>query len=704
MSVDNYYPSNSQVRKRAFLLVTTLLILVGITGYFVIKDSQQRLIEHQAVTVAEIVARQAAAARSVYASDIIAKVKADATGFADIDYHKKDGALPLPAQFLKAVANRASADSDGLYQYRPVSKWNLEISQGLNGAFLEWAWKELERQDQSAPTQAINWKPAYLIRQFDDKETLLYLRADPASAESCVKCHNDYEQTPEIIERRKHQGLTPGKTFKQHQLLGAIFVQIPIDKIQTLALKETTQIIAWIIVVLTAGLVVLAGFLLGYISKAKEVTKQLFWQAHHDSLTHLPNRNSFEEKAEQLIEQIQSTSETHAMCYLDLDQFKLVNDTCGHAAGDHLLRQIAGQLREVVRTSDMLARLGGDEFGILLENCPIERAQIIAESICSKVKNYHFIWEGHNFDIGVSIGVVPINSHSENVIKVMSHADVACYSAKEAGRNRVQVYREDDEELAFRTGEMSWVSRILNAIEQDRIVIYCQKIQPIKNQEEYVHYEILSRLIDEDGNLVPPMEFLPAAERYNLIDKIDLTVIKRTFDAIRKGCFDNLSNNGFISINLSGQSLSDKHFLEQVMESLDHYQIDPRQLCFEITESMAIANLGAVKEFMFKLKKLGVRFALDDFGTGLCSLTYLKQLPVDYLKIDGSFIRDIVDDPIDRTLVKAINQMAHTMGLKTVAEYVETEDILNLIGEMQIDYAQGYYIHKPSIVNENDND
>jgi len=704
LSVDNYYPSNSQVRKRAIFLVAILLIFVGITGYFVIKDSQQRLIEHQAVTVAEIVARQAAAARSVYARDIIGKVKADTTGFADINYHEKVGALPLPAQFLKGVANRASADSDGLYQYRPVSKWNLEINQGLNGPFLEWAWKELERQDQSAPTQAINWKPAYQIMQFDDKETLLYLRADPASGQSCVKCHNDYELTPEIIQRRKSQGLTPGKTFKQHQLLGAIFVQIPIDKIQTLAMKETTQIIIWIIVVLTAGLVVLAGFLLGYISKAKEVTKQLFWQARHDSLTRLPNRNSFEEKAEQLIEQTQSSNKTHAMCYLDLDQFKLVNDTCGHAAGDHLLCQIAEQLHEVVRTSDMLARLGGDEFGILLENCPIERAQRIAESICSKVKNYHFIWEGHNFDIGASIGVVPINCHSENVMKVMSHADVACYSAKEAGRNRVQVYRKDDEELAARTGEMSWVSRILDAIKEERIVIYCQKIQPIINQGNYIHYEILSRLIDEDGNLVQPMDFLPAAERYNLIDKIDLTVIMRTFDAMRKGCFDNLSNDGFVSINLSGQSLSNAYFLEKVMESLDHYEINPRQLCFEITESMVIANLRTVKEFMFKLKKLGVRFALDDFGTGLCSLTYLKQLPVDYLKIDGSFIRDIVDDPIDRTLVKAINQMAHTMGLKTVAEYVETEDILILIGEMKIDYAQGYHIHKPSIVNEKDND
>jgi len=668
LSVDNYYPSSSQVRKRAFFLVAILLIFVGITGYFVIKDSQHRLIEHQAVTVAEIVARQAAAARSVYARDIIGKVKADTTGFADINYHGKVGALPLPAQFLKGVANRASADSDGLYQYSPVSKWNLEINQGLNGPFLEWAWKELERQDQSAPTQAINWKPAYQVMQFDDKETLLYLRADPASGQSCVKCHNDYERTPEIIQRRKSQDLTPGKIFKQHQLLGAIFVQIPIDKIQTLAVKETTQIIIWIIVALTAGLVVLAGFLLGYISKAKEVTKQLFWQAHHDSLTRLPNRNSFEEKAEQLIEQTQSSNKTHAMCYLDLDQFKLVNDTCGHAAGDHLLCQISEQLHEVVRTSDMLARLGGDEFGILLEDCPIERAQKIAESICSKIKNYHFIVEGHNFDIGVSIGVVPINCHSENVMKVMSHADVACYSAKEAGRNRVQVFHDDDEELAARTGEMSWVSRILNAIKEERIVIYCQKIQPIIDKGNYIHYEILSRLIDEDGNLVPPMEFLPAAERYNLIDKIDLTVINRTFDAMRKGCFDNLSNEGFVSINLSGQSLSNAHFLEKVMESLDHYEINPRQLCFEITESMAIANLGTVKEFMFKLKKLGVRFALDDFGTGLCSLTYLKQLPVDYLKIDGSFIRDIVDDPIDRTLVEAINQMAHTMGLKTVAD------------------------------------
>lgn len=698
MHIDNCYPLNVQVRNYVVFLVGILLIFVGITGYYVVKDSQQRLIEHQALSVAEIVAHQAAAARSIYTSEIISKVKSDATGFADSDYHLKTGGLPLPAQFLKEVANHASAESEGLYQYRPVSKWNLEKNQGLNQPFLKLAWQELEKQDQTSPTHAINWRPAYKITELDGKKTLSFLRADPATAETCVNCHNDYEQKPEIIQRRVAQGLEPGKIFKKHQLLGAIYVEIPIDKIQSIALEETTQIIVWIVIVLTSGLIILAIFLFGYISKSTKVTKQLFWQANHDSLTSLPNRNSFEEKAEQLIKQAQSSDETHAMCYLDLDQFKLVNDTCGHASGDDLLRQISDQLHEIVRTSDLLARLGGDEFGILLENCPIERAQEIAQLICTKIKNYHFVCEDHSFDIGVSIGVVPINRHSENVTKVMSYADIACYTAKEAGRNRVQVYFEDDKKLAARTGEMSWVTRILKAIKEDRIKIYFQRIHPANSDDKYVHYEILTRLTDEEGNIVMPDEFLPAAECYNLIDKIDLTVINQSFRAISSGFFDDLSDNGFVSINLSGQSLNNARFLEKVMSAMGHYQINPQQLCFEVTESIAIANLDVVKEFMDKMKKLGVRFALDDFGTGLSSLTYLKQLPVDYLKIDGAFIQDIGDDSIDRTLVEAINQMAHTMGLKTIAENVESEDILKIVSEIKVDYVQGYHIHKPEII------
>lgn len=680
------------------LLVSLLFLLVGISGYLLMVNQENIIIKNQSVSVAEIVARQASAARSVYSKDVLGKVKADKMGFSDRDYHNKTGALPIPAQFLKDMAIRASEDSEGLYKYRAVSKWNLANNQDLNNDFLKSAWAELELQDQANPKQAIDWKPIYKVQKFEGQETLLYLRADPASHASCVSCHNDYEKRPNIMARRVSQNIQAGKTWQQHQLLGAIFVQIPVESMQIAASSQSKWTILWILSVLILGLGALAFFFSKDLIKARSVRKQLFWQAKHDSLTSLPNRINFEERAQELITEAFKDNGTHAMCFLDLDQFKLVNDTCGHAVGDELLCQITEELQEGLEGNDLLARLGGDEFGILLTNCSIEAATEKANMLCEKVKNYHFIRQEYSFDIGVSIGVVAINKESISVDQLMRCADLACYAAKEAGRNRVQTYYENDENLNNRKGEMSWVSGILRALKEDRIIIYSQKIGSVAPDSQHMHHEILVRLIDSNGDIVSPGEFIPAAERYNLMTKLDLAVINRSFAALRNQYFSDLGKNGFISINLSGQSLSDPHFLLNVKFLMMQYRVDPTQICFEITESAAIANQILVQQFMVEMKRIGIKFALDDFGTGLSSLTYLKQFPVDYLKIDGSFIKDIVSDPIDRTLVDAINKMAHTMGLKTVAEYVESEEILKLLNTMNIDYAQGYFIQKPTKV------
>ena len=698
MEINTINYSSNKSRNLLVLSVLILLIIVGVSGYFVIKESQYRLIEHQAVNIAEIVARQASVARSVYSQEIVAKIKKDGTGVADIDYHNKVGAIPLPAQFLKEMSAKASTSSNDLYKYRPVSKWNINAAQNLDTPFLKSAWLELEQQDQNMPTKSIGWLPSFEIKNVGGKDVLHYLKADPASSDSCVQCHNAYEQEDRIIQRRIDQGIKPGRSWEKNQLLGAVFVEIPMDKIQSIAFKETTQTIVYIVGVLLVGLGVLAFFLIGNMSKAKEITKKLFWQARHDCLTNLPNRTSFEEKTDYLIRHAKKETATHAMCYLDLDQFKLVNDTCGHAAGDSLLCQVTKLLNEEIRSSDLLSRLGGDEFGVLLEDCPLERATAIAQNLCLKIKNSHFLCEGRTFDIGVSIGVVEINYKTESIDEVMSHADLACYSAKEAGRNRVQVYTEDDQELINRTGQMSWVPRITDALDAGRLMIYSQQIIPVDQEVSHKHYEILARLKDEDGNIIPPGQFLPAAERYDLMIKIDFEIISQTFHALITGFFEGLSDTGFVSINLSGQTLSDENTLVKIKKLMNSFQVNPRQICFEITESVAIANLTLVRKFITDMKLKGVRFALDDFGSGLSSLTYLKQLPVDYLKIDGSFIKDIVSDPIDRTLVDAINQMAHTMGLKTVAEYVESKEILDLLKDLGIDYAQGFHINKPTFV------
>lgn len=682
------------IRGRLVLSVGALLTLVGIAGYFVVQDSQNRLIEHQAVTVAEIVVRQATASRSVYSQNIVARSAESMSR----NPHESSFTLPLPSTFLKDVSIASSGNSAGLYEYRPVSKWNLSEGQGLNNAFLSDAWENLESQDQVSPDQAIDWQPFYRIEQVGGKDTLMYLRADPAIGASCVSCHNAYEKRPDIVKLRLQQGIAPGKTWKQHQLLGAIYVQIPIDNVRTLAFKEGTMSIAWIIIILTAGLALLAFFLLGDVAKAKKVSKQLLWQAHHDSLTRLPNRSKFAEQTSLLIGEAKNGGLTHAMCFLDLDRFKLVNDTCGHAAGDQLLCELADVLRDCLKGRGVLARLGGDEFGILLRNCDAAEAMALSRNLCRSIKRFEFLSGGHTFNVGVSIGVVMIDRNAVNVESVVSCADLACYSAKKAGRNGVEFYHDDDKELIKRTGEISWVSRILHALEEQKIVIYYQQISSISNHNNHTHYEVLARLIDEENGVVLPNNFLPAAVRYDLMNKVDLEIIERTFYALSNNKFGKLPEGCFVSINLSGQSLSNKHFLMKVGKLLSLYRVNPRQVCFEITESAAIDNLVLVQRFMSEMKSQGVSFALDDFGTGLSSLSYLKQFSVDYLKIDGRFIRDIVSDSIDRTLVLAINQMAHAMGLRTVAEYVQSKEILDLLTEMDIDYAQGNYISRPTAV------
>ena len=689
--------SDSHARNKIIILVGALLILVGISGYFVVLDSQKRLIENQTLQVAEIVARQVTTSRSVYI-DFVAEHKQRKSVDSWSEYHNDPDSLPHGALFVKEVADQASSNSQGLYKYRSISKWNVSESKGLNMDFLRTAWLELEKQDQANPKGPIDWKPTHAIQEVDGKESLFYLKATSASDASCLACHNAIESTHNIAQRRISEGTEPYKTWKLHQLMGATFIEIPIESMKTIAFSESTQSMIWIVAILTGGLFLLAYFLLKDVTKARNITQKLLWQSQHDNLTQLPNMKYFHKEATRLINQSKSNNETHALCFLDLDQFKVVNDTLGHSVGDELLRKICAELQEEVDPTHMLARLGGDEFGILLNNYSIEDAFIFSQKLCNKIKNYHFVWEDKPFDIGVSIGVVEINKDSTNTDSVIKCADLACYKAKESGRNCAEIYIEDDKKIALRKGEMSWASRILKALEDKRIVIYSQEIASMSEEIPHKHYEVLVRLLDEHGNTISPNEFLPAAERYNLMTKLDLAIIDLALCALSKNQFSNLGETGFISINLSGQSLSNERFLKKVNSLIHKHEVDPTQICFEITESSAISNPQLVKQFMTEMKTLGIRFALDDFGTGLSSLTYLKQFPVDYLKIDGSFISDIQTNAIDRTLVDAVNKMAHTMGLKTVAEYVESAEIFDILKKLNVDYSQGYFIGKPKEV------
>ena len=394
-----------------------------------------------------------------------------------------------------------------------------------------------------------------------------------------------------------------------------------------------------------------------------------------------------------LLETVSTTGGEHALCFMDLDQFKVVNDTCGHTAGDELLRQISITLQAVVRKRDTLARLGGDEFGLLLEHCSRTQAIRVAEEMLEAVQNFAFSWQGQTFKIGVSIGLVSITQETDNLTDLLKNADTACYMAKDSGRNRIYIYKEDDIEASQRQGEMQWVTRIHDALENDRFCLYAQSIEPLNNSGKG-HYELLVRMFDSQNEMIPPGAFLPAAERYNLVTQLDRWVIDRALDMLQKKQ-EFLEQVDHCSINLSGQSLNDPDMLTYIMNKFMRNSSLARKICFEITETSAIANLTQALEFINKLKQFECRFALDDFGSGLSSFAYLKNLPVDYLKIDGMFVRDIVDDPIDHAMVKSINDIGQVMGMKTIAEFVESDMIKGMLKEIGVNYAQGYAVEKP---------
>jgi len=435
------------------------------------------------------------------------------------------------------------------------------------------------------------------------------------------------------------------------------------------------------------------------VTETHELSEQIAYQASHDALTGLANRLEFDAHIKEAVKVACADSSEHALCYLDLDQFKVVNDTCGHLAGDELLRQLGDLLRKNIRRHDFVARLGGDEFGILMYNCSLNEAFRACEKIRDMIKDFQFAWEDKSFTIGVSIGVSSINDTSGNAVDLLKEADAACYAAKDNGRNRVHVFRPDDEELALRHGEMQWVSKIKQGLEQKRFCLYGQPIVPLSYNDERLHFETLVRYRDHKGNIIPPGAFLPAAERYNLASALDRAVISLLFEWIAEKP-DFLDNLSICSINLSGVSLSDESMLAFISEQFSLWAIPTHKICFEITETAAIANLSCATRFINHLRDCGCAFSLDDFGSGLSSFAYLKNLPVDFLKIDGLFVKDIVDDKVDLAMVRAINEVGHIMGKKTIAEFVENEQIFNLLNELGVDYAQGYGIGKPVPLDE----
>ncbi|ESA36239.1 diguanylate cyclase [Leptolyngbya sp. Heron Island J] len=427
------------------------------------------------------------------------------------------------------------------------------------------------------------------------------------------------------------------------------------------------------------------------ITEEYNLTQTIAYQATYDPLTGLINRNEFDTRLRQAIKRAREQRIQSVLGYLDLDQFKVVNDTAGHLVGDQLLAELARLLQQNIRSSDSLGRLGGDEFGLLLEGCSLEQGKIISQALVDKIKDYQFTWQGRQFQVGVSIGLVPILGDAYNVVELLSRADLACYKAKDLGRGRVYLADYDDTELDRRHLELVQIANIPQAIEENRFHLMAQPIISLFD-EEYHHVEILLRLTDEQGKVVHPNLFIPMAERYDMVGLIDRWVVKTV-----------LTNyyhyypqaTTMVAINLSGSSLSDEQFTAFVIELLQQSSMPAEMLCFEITETTTISQLDQALKFITTLKNLGVSFALDDFGSGVSSFGYLRSLPVDYLKIDGDLIRNIDKEPYIQTIVDMVNQVATMMGMKTIAEFVEDDMILARLRKLNINYGQGYGIGEP---------
>jgi diguanylate cyclase (GGDEF)-like protein/PAS domain S-box-containing protein len=441
------------------------------------------------------------------------------------------------------------------------------------------------------------------------------------------------------------------------------------------------------------------------VTKERRLKRALSYQASHDALTGLINRREFDARLEAAVTAAQRGEGEYVLLYVDLDQFKVVNDTCGHSAGDRLLRDITSLLQTRVRASDTIARLGGDEFGLLLERCSLEQAERVADSIRQAIHGYRFLWGANSLSVGASIGVVRIVRETTSAASVLSAADIACYAAKDGGRNRVQVYERDHGTNRHR--EMQWVGRIARAVEDGRLELYAQRIvrvAPVADDyasraaAEQPFFELMVRLRDEDGTLVPPSEFIPAAERYNVMVMVDRWVVNRAIERLDR-CMAQGRPLPLLAVNLSGTSINDEDFLEFVLARVGDEQI-ARALCFEITETAAVASLSKATYFMRELKARGCRFALDDFGSGVSSFVYLKTLPVDFLKIDGQFATHVAHDVVDRSMVEAIAKIGAAMRIATIAEKVESAEVLAVLKQIGVDYIQGFHLAEPCAIDE----
>lgn len=828
-------------RKMSFLLIVLIFLITATISLWAVQDAVNRTTENQALSVAEIVAKQAATARSVYAENVAKKLKADGTG-PHVDFAQKKGFVPIPAQFLKMVGLESANQTNYLYKYKPVSKWNLEPTQGLDDEFLLWAWPQLEAQDQGDPGSPIKWKPVARFEGAGDNKVLRYLYADPAAQESCVTCHNSYEEKVEITNRRIKQGIATEKKWKQHQLMGALSITIPLAKVQFVAFEQIRETTILIFGILLSSFITLIFFNMRMLRQERELTQKvdelenseekryaankllaaqqdlerafselstymqginqhamvsvtdlkgkilevndkfcyvsgyrrteligqdhkimnshkhsqsffsemwqtilrgdiwsgeicnlsksgkLFWvdasivplkddngniqrfisiriditerkknedrmtyMGTHDALTGLPNRILLMDRIKQALAHDKRYGKYAAVLFIDLDQFKIINDSLGHDIGDLLLIEVTSRLLSCVRDEDTVARQGGDEFIILLPNISDpSHAEIVGKAILDAVVAPYLI-QGHDLRISASIGISIFPDDSENVNTLLKMSDTAMYFAKENGRNNCQRFRSEMNACAEEKHEL--LLQLRQAISNNEFELHFQPIVEISTNE-IISLEALLRWKHPLKGLIPPSAFIPLAEESGLIVEIGEWVFT-------SGCkqMKAWQEQGFnipqISINLSVRQFHQRNFVSMVENILKGTGLSGQCLELEITEGVLMENTDELIATMHKIKDMGIKISVDDFGTGYSSLSYIKSFPIDVLKIDRSFVSDITHDLGGRAIVKTIIALAHSLRMKVVAEGVEDVKQLQLLTEEGCDMYQGYYFSKP---------
>lgn len=647
----------------AFVLT---IVAVVITTYFVLVGAQARLIEYEAVKIAEVVARLALASRTVFAVDVADKLTRDGIR-PSATSHERPGSVMLPAQFLKLVGREAGRTSEGLYSYRPLSKWNLEPTQGLTDDFQHWAWNQLEAQDVINPIVQIDWQPVWRIESVGGSRTLRYMRADPASSQACVSCHNTYEILPATRALRVQAGVPIGKEWKQHQLMGAIEVQIPIARVEALAAAQAQRTLILVLGLSGLGLASVGWLAFFDVKRQKSLAMRFEYQAKYDVLTQLPNRTLFRERAEEALRRSARANEMAALIFIDLDKFKAINDSLGHTAGDEVLREVAQRFSSVLRGVDTVARYSGDEFVIIVNGVhDAQHVGFVARKLSESLAR-PMVASGHELFLTASQGIGVFPQDGTDVDTLLKNADTAMYKLKQQGRNGIQYFSAWMNAQALETLKLS--NDLGYAIKRGELELHYQpRVDTASGHITCV--EALVRWRHPVRGLLLPDQFIQLAEDSGMISAIGDWVLRTACAEISALQIPGLPSFR-VALNLSKRQIWSADLAAGMIKSAALAGIPPERLEFEVTESVVMHNADNVERTLAELRGQGVTIAIDDFGTGYSSLSYLKRFPVNALKIDKSFVDGLPNDTNDRAITRAIIAMAKSLNLDVIAEGVE---------------------------------